>query len=56
MLQLFQIGDDDGTAYLAHFGGAAMGALLVLIIRPRGVEQFDCEEPEAEAAEKDAAA
>jgi membrane associated rhomboid family serine protease len=54
VLQLFQMGDNDGVAYMAHFGGAAAGALLILILRPHGVELFDCQAPEPAPAEDDA--
>jgi membrane associated rhomboid family serine protease len=41
-LQLFQMNANDGVAYFAHIGGAAMGAALILLMRPRGIELFDC--------------
>jgi len=33
---------DDGVAYLAHVGGLVAGALLFLVMRPRGVKLFEC--------------
>lgn len=51
-LQLFDLNNDDGVAYMAHLGGAAMGAILVVIMRPRGVELFDCVAPRGDSTDK----
>jgi membrane associated rhomboid family serine protease len=32
----------DGTAYWAHVGGLITGAILFVVMRPAGVELFDC--------------
>jgi rhomboid family protein len=44
LLQLFYVAQqaDDGVAYLAHVGGLAAGAILFLLMRPSGVELFEC--------------
>jgi membrane associated rhomboid family serine protease len=55
LLQIFllaQHSDDDAVAYLAHVGGLAAGAILFLVMRPAGVELFECVDP----ADKPAAA
>jgi membrane associated rhomboid family serine protease len=41
---------DDGVAYLAHVGGLAAGAILFLVMRPAGVELFQCIDPAEEPA------
>ena len=33
---------DDGVAYMAHVGGLVAGALLFLVMRPKGVELLQC--------------
>ncbi len=39
--------DEKGdTAWWAHIGGLAVGALLILVMRPPGVELFECFRPE----------
>jgi membrane associated rhomboid family serine protease len=48
LLQIYLLSQnsDDGVAYLAHVGGLVAGALLFLVMRPAGVELFECvEEP-----------
>lgn len=44
LLQVFLLAQhsEDGVAYLAHVGGLAAGALLFLVMRPAGVELFEC--------------
>ena len=37
----------DETAYWAHVGGLVTGALLFFLVRPPGVELFECAQPEA---------
>jgi membrane associated rhomboid family serine protease len=37
----------DGVAYWAHVGGLATGAVLFLVMRPRGTALFECMQPEA---------
>lgn len=43
-LQLIDMasGDDDGVAYAAHIGGLVAGAVLFYLLRPHGVELFEC--------------
>jgi membrane associated rhomboid family serine protease len=41
---------DDGIAYWAHVGGMITGAVLFVVIRPPGVELFDCVDPEPGSA------
>jgi membrane associated rhomboid family serine protease len=51
LLQLFllEAGSQDGTAYIAHIGGAVAGALLLLVMRPANVALFECiEQPDQE--------
>jgi membrane associated rhomboid family serine protease len=52
LLQLFLLTQhsDDGVAYLAHVGGLAAGAILFLVMRPAGVELFECVDPADEPA------
>jgi membrane associated rhomboid family serine protease len=47
LLQIFLLAQhsDDGVAYLAHVGGLAAGALLFLVMRPAGVDLFECIDP-----------
>ncbi|MBO0755202.1 MAG: rhomboid family intramembrane serine protease, partial [Bradyrhizobiaceae bacterium] len=47
LLQVFLLAQDskDGVAYLAHVGGLAAGAILFLVMRPAGVELFECFDP-----------
>lgn len=54
LLQIFLLAQhsDDGVAYLAHVGGLAAGAILFVVMRPAGVELFECVDP----ADKPAAA
>ncbi len=40
----------DNVAYWAHVGGLATGAILFVLMRPPGVELFECVQPEAVAA------
>jgi membrane associated rhomboid family serine protease len=40
---------DDGVAYLAHIGGLAAGAILFLVMRPAGVELFQCIDSDEQA-------
>ena len=49
LLQLYQIASQtsDGVAYVAHGGGLIAGALLFLIMKPRGVRLFECVEEAA---------
>jgi membrane associated rhomboid family serine protease len=42
----------DGVAYWAHVGGLATGAILFLLLRPPGVQLFECAEPQAATADK----
>jgi membrane associated rhomboid family serine protease len=44
----------DGVAYWAHVGGLATGAVLFLIMRPRGTPLFECTQPEAFPTETEA--
>jgi len=52
---LFQLGaialaDDDGVAYAAHIGGLAAGSVLFALMRPAGIELFQClDEPKVRA-------
>jgi membrane associated rhomboid family serine protease len=41
---------DDGVAYWAHVGGLITGAILFVVMRPPGVELFDCVDPEPGSA------
>lgn len=41
---------DDGIAWWTHLGGLLAGALLILVMRRRGVRLFDCMEPPAHQA------
>ena len=52
LLQLFLLSNkaDDGVAYLAHVGGLVAGAILFLIMRPSGVQLFECIDREEEPA------
>jgi membrane associated rhomboid family serine protease len=52
LLQIFLLAQhsDDGVAYLAHVGGLAAGAILFLVMRPAGVELFECIDPADEPA------
>jgi membrane associated rhomboid family serine protease len=45
VLQAISVGSDDGVAYWAHIGGAIAGALLILVMRPPGVDLFECLSP-----------
>ncbi|MBI3434964.1 MAG: rhomboid family intramembrane serine protease [Proteobacteria bacterium] len=38
--------DEPGVAWWAHIGGLAAGALLVIVMRPRGVVLFECMRPQ----------
>lgn len=44
LLQVWSIAtsSNDGVAYLAHLGGLVFGGLLFLVMRPKGVELFEC--------------
>jgi membrane associated rhomboid family serine protease len=44
LFQLFQLTHEsqDGVAYVAHAGGLLAGALLFLLLKPSGVELFEC--------------
>ena len=52
---LFQLGaialaDDDGVAYAAHIGGLVAGSVLFALMRPAGIELFQClDEPKVRA-------
>ncbi len=37
---------EDGVAYWAHVGGLVTGAILFVLMRPPGVDLFQCVEPE----------
>jgi membrane associated rhomboid family serine protease len=52
LLQIFLLAQhsDDGVAYLAHVGGLAAGAILFVVMRPAGVELFECVDPADEPA------
>jgi len=52
LLQIFLLSQnsDDGVAYLAHIGGLAAGAILFLVMRPPGVELFQCIDPDEQTA------
>jgi membrane associated rhomboid family serine protease len=41
---------DDGVAYIGHVGGLIAGALLFVLLRPRGVELLECVEDEEKMA------
>lgn len=47
VLQLISLVSDenDGVAYLAHGGGLVAGAILFALMRPAGVELFECIDP-----------
>jgi membrane associated rhomboid family serine protease len=49
--QVFEVANrtSDGVAYWAHVGGLATGAILFVLMRPPGVELFECVQPEAVA-------
>ena len=36
------LGDDDGVAYAAHIGGLVAGSVLFALMRPAGIELFQC--------------
>jgi membrane associated rhomboid family serine protease len=44
MLQVWGVATEtqDGVAYWAHIGGALMGALLILVLRPSHLPLFEC--------------
>jgi membrane associated rhomboid family serine protease len=42
---------DDGVAYWAHIGGLITGAILFAVMRPAGVQLFECTQPGKAAAE-----
>jgi membrane associated rhomboid family serine protease len=44
ILQIYLLAQnsEDGVAYLAHVGGLIAGALLFLVMRPTGVQLFEC--------------
>jgi membrane associated rhomboid family serine protease len=42
---------DDGVAYWAHIGGLITGAILFVVMRPAGVQLFECTQPGKAAAE-----
>jgi membrane associated rhomboid family serine protease len=48
VLQLISMAsdDNDGVAYVAHGGGLVAGAILFALMRPSGVDLFDCIDPE----------
>jgi len=52
LLQLYFLGAraDDGVAYGAHIGGLVAGAVLFFLLRPAGVNLFECVEQPSEAA------
>jgi membrane associated rhomboid family serine protease len=50
-LYLFSTAADDGVAYAAHVGGLVVGAGLFLLMRPTGVELFECVEHPGERRE-----
>lgn len=52
LLQLYSLAssEQDGVAYIAHAGGLVAGAALFPMLRPAGVELFECIDPEEEAA------
>jgi membrane associated rhomboid family serine protease len=52
LLQIFLLSQhsDDGVAYLAHVGGLAAGAILFFVMRPAGVELFQCIDPAEQPA------
>lgn len=52
VMQLLDINSNDGVAYMAHLGGAAAGAIMVVMMRPAGVELFDCVAPNDDSADK----
>jgi membrane associated rhomboid family serine protease len=47
--QVIEVADAtmDGTAYWAHVGGLATGAILFVLLRPPGVRLLECVQPEA---------
>jgi membrane associated rhomboid family serine protease len=44
LLQLFMLANahEDGVAYSAHVGGLLAGTLLFYLLRPAGVQLFEC--------------
>jgi membrane associated rhomboid family serine protease len=48
LVQVWHILSDEkgDTAWWAHIGGLAVGGLLILVMRPPGVELFECMRPE----------
>jgi membrane associated rhomboid family serine protease len=52
LLQIFLLAQhsNDGVAYLAHVGGLVAGAILFVVMRPAGVELFECVDPADEPA------
>ncbi len=42
---------DDGVAYWAHIGGLITGAILFVVMRPAGVQLFECTQPSKAAAQ-----
>jgi membrane associated rhomboid family serine protease len=38
---------EHGVAYMAHVGGLTAGVIMFLILRPPGVQLFECVEPQA---------
>jgi membrane associated rhomboid family serine protease len=48
LVQVWHIMSDEkgDTAWWAHIGGLAVGGLLILVMRPPGVELFECFRPE----------
>jgi membrane associated rhomboid family serine protease len=52
LLQIYLLSQhsDDGVAYLAHVGGLVAGAILFFVMRPAGVELFECVDPADEPA------
>jgi membrane associated rhomboid family serine protease len=47
--------DNDGVAYVAHGGGLIAGIIIFVLMRPAGVDLFNCIDPEevAEVATTD---
>lgn len=50
VLQLYSMttGEEDGVAYIAHLGGLVAGVLLFPLLRPAGVQLFECIDREEE--------
>jgi rhomboid family protein len=55
LLQIIDLVDnvDDGVAYTGHVGGLLAGALLFIVMRPKGVELLECVDDEGEIASRE---